>query len=172
VLVADELTPSVVAQLDWTRIRGFATDAGSRTYHTAILARSLGVPAVVGLHDVSRRIPPGARSVIDGDTGEITIDPTPAMRQDAESRARLSRLEAPTDGAGDGPNETRDGVRIQLQPTSSDPRMWQRRWRQAPKASACIDPNSCSPAVRPTWRAKTSSTTSTNDSCRVWRRDR
>ena len=56
VLIADELTPSVVAQLDWTRIRGFATDAGSRTYHTAILARSLGVPAVVGLHDVSTSI--------------------------------------------------------------------------------------------------------------------
>jgi phosphoenolpyruvate-protein phosphotransferase (PTS system enzyme I) len=60
VLIADELTPSVVAQLDWTRIRGFATDAGSRTYHTAILARSLGVPAVVGLHDVTSRVPPGA----------------------------------------------------------------------------------------------------------------
>ena len=59
VLIADELTPSVVAQLDWTRIRGFATDAGSRTYHTAILARSLGVPAVVGLRDVSSRIPAG-----------------------------------------------------------------------------------------------------------------
>jgi phosphotransferase system enzyme I (PtsI) len=115
VLVADELTPSVVAQLDWTRIRGFATDAGSRTYHTAILARSLGVPAVVGLHDVSRRIPSGASLVIDGDTGEITIDPTPAIRHDAESRARLSRLEPRSDGAGDGPNETRDGVRIQLQ---------------------------------------------------------
>ena len=68
VLIADELTPSVVAQLDWTRIRGFATDAGSRTYHTAILARSLGVPAVVGLHDVSRRIPPGASVILDGDT--------------------------------------------------------------------------------------------------------
>ena len=50
-LIADELTASVAAQLDWTRVRGFATDAGSRTYHTAILARSLKVPAVVGLHD-------------------------------------------------------------------------------------------------------------------------
>ena len=69
VLVADELTPSVVAQLDWTRILGFATDAGSRTYHTAILARSLGVPAVVGLHDVTRRIPAGASVIIDGDSG-------------------------------------------------------------------------------------------------------
>src|SRR5436309_1625548 len=51
VLVADELPPSVAAQLDWTKIQAFVTDAGSRTYHTAILARSLHVPAVVGLHD-------------------------------------------------------------------------------------------------------------------------
>src|SRR5215218_5682127 len=85
VLVADELTPSVVAQLDWTRIRGFATDAGSRTYHTAILARSLGVPAVVGLHDVSRRVPPGASVLIDGDTGDVTIDPSPAETTAAEA---------------------------------------------------------------------------------------
>src|SRR6185436_3273723 len=41
VLIADELTPSLVAQIDWTKVRGFATDAGSRTYHSAILARSL-----------------------------------------------------------------------------------------------------------------------------------
>ncbi len=54
VLIADELTPSLAAQVDWTKVRGFATDAGSRTYHTAILARSLDVPAVVGLHDASR----------------------------------------------------------------------------------------------------------------------
>src|SRR5688500_17807197 len=75
VLIADELTPSVVAQLDWTRIRGFATDAGSRTYHTAILARSLGVPAVVGLHNASLRVPPGASVIVDGETGEVTSEP-------------------------------------------------------------------------------------------------
>jgi phosphoenolpyruvate-protein phosphotransferase (PTS system enzyme I) len=115
VLVADELTPSVVAQLDWTRIRGFATDAGSRTYHTAILARSLGVPAVVGLHDVSRRIPSGASLVIDGDTGDIIIDPPAPIRQEAESRVRRSRLEVPATRSQEGPNETRDGIRIQLQ---------------------------------------------------------
>ena len=115
VLVADELTPSVVAQLDWTRIRGFATDAGSRTYHTAILARSLGVPAVVGLHDITRRIPSGASLIIDGDTGDITIDPPPDVRQEAENRARRSRLEPPPRRTEEGPNETRDGVRIQLQ---------------------------------------------------------
>jgi phosphoenolpyruvate-protein phosphotransferase (PTS system enzyme I) len=113
VLVADELTPSVVAQLDWTRILGFATDAGSRTYHTAILARSLGVPAVVGLHDVSRRIPAGASVIIDGDSGDLIIDPTPADRQEAEARTRLQRTRRTTPAA-EGPTLTTDGVRIQL----------------------------------------------------------
>jgi phosphoenolpyruvate-protein phosphotransferase (PTS system enzyme I) len=113
VLVADELTPSVVAQLDWTRILGFATDAGSRTYHTAILARSLGVPAVVGLHDVSRRIPAGASVIIDGDSGDLIIDPTPADRQEAEARTRLQRTRRTTP-AEEGPTLTTDGVRVQL----------------------------------------------------------
>jgi phosphotransferase system enzyme I (PtsI) len=114
VLVADELTPSVVAQLDWTRIRGFVTDAGSRTYHTAILARSLGVPAVVGLHDVSLRIPPGAWVIIDGGTGDVTIDPVPATRQEAEARARLARPHTPPHLVAEGPAVTIDGVRIHL----------------------------------------------------------
>ena len=113
VLVADELTPSVVAQLDWTRILGFATDAGSRTYHTAILARSLGVPAVVGLHDVSRRIPAGASVIIDGDSGDLIIDPTPVDRQEAEARTRLQRTRRMTPTA-EGPTLTSDGVRVQL----------------------------------------------------------
>jgi phosphotransferase system enzyme I (PtsI) len=115
VLVADELTPSVVAQLDWTRIRGFATDAGSRTYHTAILARSLGVPAAVGLHDVSRRVPPGASVIVDGATGEVVINPTPSMRQEAEARATLARSRTAISRGSEGPVETADGVRITLE---------------------------------------------------------
>jgi phosphotransferase system enzyme I (PtsI) len=113
VLIADELTPSVVAQLDWTRIKGFATDAGSRTYHTAILARSLGVPAVVGLHDVSRRVPPGAAVIVDGETGEVVIDPTPSLWQEAEGRATLSRLTTVTNDET-GPLETIDGELVVL----------------------------------------------------------
>ncbi|MBZ5682097.1 MAG: phosphoenolpyruvate--protein phosphotransferase, partial [Acidobacteriia bacterium] len=66
VLIAAELTPSIAAQVDWTKVRGFATDAGSRTYHTAILARSLDVPAVVGLHHASRRVQAGQIVIIDG----------------------------------------------------------------------------------------------------------
>jgi phosphotransferase system enzyme I (PtsI) len=114
VLIADELTPSVVAQLDWTRIRGFATDAGSRTYHTAILARSLGVPAAVGLHDLSQRIPPGASVIVDGDTGEVVIEPSPAERQQAEARARR-RPAVPVVQTTTGPLLTTDGVEVTLQ---------------------------------------------------------
>jgi phosphoenolpyruvate-protein phosphotransferase (PTS system enzyme I) len=115
VLIADELTPSVVAQLDWTRILGFATDAGSRTYHTAILARSLGVPAVVGLHDVSRRVPTGAAIILDGETGDITLDPTPEMCVEAEGVARRARVSFAAPAEEDGPLQTTDGVRIVLQ---------------------------------------------------------
>ena len=114
VLIADELTPSVVAQLDWTRIRGFATDAGSRTYHTAILARSLGVPAAVGLHDLSRRIPPGASILVDGDTGEVIIEPSATDRQEAEARARLKSAPEVIRTIT-GPLQTADGVEVTLQ---------------------------------------------------------
>ena len=113
--IADELTPSVVAQLDWTRIRGFATDAGSRTYHTAILARSLGVPAVVGLHDVSTRVPAGASVIVDGETGEVIIDPTPAERHEAEARGRRTSARLPAALAPGGPLTTTDGVPVVLQ---------------------------------------------------------
>ena len=115
VLIADELTPSVVAQLDWTRIRGFATDAGSRTYHTAILARSLGVPAVVGLHDVSRQLPPGASVILDGESGEVVIDPTPDLYQEAELASRRNRVSLSVTHSEGGPLETVDGIRVVLQ---------------------------------------------------------
>ena len=115
VLVADELTPSVVAQLDWTRIKGFATDAGSRTYHTAILARSLGVPAVVGLHDVSRRVPPGASVIVDGEAGDVTIEPTPALARQAEGRASQTRSTVAVVQVDKGPVQTADGETVVLQ---------------------------------------------------------
>jgi phosphotransferase system enzyme I (PtsI) len=115
VLVADELTPSVVAQLDWTRILGFATDAGSRTYHTAILARSLGVPAVVGLHDVSHRVPTGSAVLLDGETGDVTVDPAPEARVEAEAVVRRSRVAVSTPAKDEGPLQTTDGTSIVLQ---------------------------------------------------------
>jgi phosphotransferase system enzyme I (PtsI) len=114
VLVADELTPSVVAQLDWTRIKGFATDAGSRTYHTAILARSLGVPAVVGLHDVSRRVPAGASVIVDGETGDVTIAPTQVLAEQAAGRATRARVAVAIEHDDHGPVQTLDGETVVL----------------------------------------------------------
>jgi len=114
VIIADELTPSLAAQVDWTKVRGFATDAGSRTAHTAILARSLEVPAVVGLHNASEIVGPGQLVVIDGTASEVIVDPT------AEVLARASHAEdrRPASG-GDAerrrPAVTADGVRIRLE---------------------------------------------------------
>lgn len=114
VLIADELTASVAAQLDWSRVQAFATDAGSRTYHTAILARSLKVPAIVGLHDASLRIPAGTPVVLDGTTGELIVAPTPEQIDDAHRRATRPRRRGPAPG-DTGPVSTTDGVRIRLE---------------------------------------------------------
>ncbi len=115
VLVADELSPSMAAQIDWTRVRGFAMDAGSRTYHTAILARSLQIPAIVGLHDATTRVRAGEMVVIDGATGELIVDPAPDVL-----RAALARHDQPDTAPAavallEGPATTQDGVRIRIE---------------------------------------------------------
>jgi phosphotransferase system enzyme I (PtsI) len=116
VLVCDELTPSIAAQIDWTRIRGFATDAGSRTYHTAILARSLDVPAVVGLHDASRRISAGTLVAIDGGSGDVLIDPAEETIAALSARGAHPRASTPAPEPDDhGPTQTADGVTIRLE---------------------------------------------------------
>jgi phosphotransferase system enzyme I (PtsI) len=114
VLIADELTASVAAQLDWSRVQAFATDAGSRTYHTAILARSLKVPAIVGLHDASIRIAAGTPVVLDGTTGELVVAPTPEQIDEAHRRAARPRRRG-IPQAEQGPVSTTDGVRVRLE---------------------------------------------------------
>ncbi len=114
VLIADELTPSIAAQVDWTKVRGFATDAGSRTYHTAILARSLDVPAVVGLHNASERVQAGQFVVIDGTASEVLIDPTPEELSRAARHADDHRPAAMVEAERRRPASTADGVPIRL----------------------------------------------------------
>ncbi len=118
VLIADELTASLAAQLDWTRVLGFATDAGSRTYHTAILARSLNVPAIVGLHDLSASIAAGTPVILDGTTGEVIVEPDAEQIADAQRRAARPRRRTGTatqaPPAPQGPTTTADGTRIRL----------------------------------------------------------
>jgi phosphotransferase system enzyme I (PtsI) len=114
VLIADELTPSLAAQVDWTKVRGFATDAGSRTYHTAILARSLEVPAVVGLHDASRIIQPGQLVVVDGGNNEVVIDPAPEVLARVGRHGHDARPAVGADAERRRHGATADGVRIKL----------------------------------------------------------
>lgn len=87
ILVAHELLPSEAAHnLSRRKVMGVALDMGGKTSHTAILARSLGIPAVVGLHDVSLRVKNGDFLIIDGTDGEVIINPTPAVRREFQSK--------------------------------------------------------------------------------------
>lgn len=94
ILVTHDLTPSLTVQLDRDAIAGIATDAGTRTSHVAILARSLGLPAVVGLLDATARIKPGAVAVLDGTHGILVCDPTPERIAEYRERARVEQDEA------------------------------------------------------------------------------
>src|SRR5258708_1512465 len=91
VLVAEELSPSLIAQLDGERLAAFVTDAGSWTYHTAILARSMHIPAVAGLRHASGLIPPGAIVAVDGTSGVVLVDPAPEVLAELETRSRKRR---------------------------------------------------------------------------------
>jgi phosphoenolpyruvate-protein phosphotransferase (PTS system enzyme I) len=122
VLVAADLAASEAAELDWQRVLGIALDAGSATHHTSILARSLGIPAVVGLQDASRRIRPGAVLAVDGTRGLVVVEPSVptievARSEDARRREEDDRLR----GLRSLPAQTRDGVRIRIQANAEFP---------------------------------------------------
>ena len=116
VLVADEITPSVIAQLDWQRLAALVTDAGSWTYHTAILARSIRVPAVAGLRNASATVPPGALVAVDGTTGEVIVDPDPDTLMQIQARQkRRQAYEQSLDEYRGLAAVTEDGVEIRLE---------------------------------------------------------
>jgi phosphotransferase system enzyme I (PtsI) len=115
VVVAHELGPTQTASFDRKFIRGFATDAGGRTSHTAIVARSLGIPAVVGLEDVTRNIDPTVTVIIDGNRGMVVIDPDElTLKQYQQYAVDFDRLEKELDAIRDLDAVTRDGVQIEL----------------------------------------------------------
>jgi len=115
ILVTHDLTPSLTVQLDRDAIAGIATEAGTRTSHVAILARSLGLPAVVGLRDVIQRLTGGEHVVLDGSTGTLVINPTDAEVAVFHHRAeREARDEAELRLLVSVEPVTTDGVRITL----------------------------------------------------------
>ncbi|HEX8905666.1 MAG TPA: phosphoenolpyruvate--protein phosphotransferase [Longimicrobiaceae bacterium] len=115
ILVARELTPSLTVQLDPEHVIGIATDLGTRTSHSAILARSLDIPCVVSLGDLSDQVRDGQEVILDGRTGRVIVDPSPeetgayrerdfAVREWEQELVLLAHL----------PARTRDGVEVEL----------------------------------------------------------
>jgi phosphotransferase system enzyme I (PtsI) len=116
VLVAHDVPPSVIAQLDWQRLAALVTDAGSWTNHTAILARSLHVPAVAGLHNACVLVAPGTVLAVDGTTGEVAIEPDAEALEQIEARQRRRQaFEQALDEYRELPAITEDGVAIRLE---------------------------------------------------------
>jgi phosphotransferase system enzyme I (PtsI) len=115
ILVTHNLTPSDTASIDRANVLGIATDLGSRTSHTAILARSLGIPAIVGLHDITARLETGQQVLLDGNDGWLILDPTAeTVAQYAKIETRRARVTAKLKELRETTSTTRDGRHIVL----------------------------------------------------------
>lgn len=115
VVIANDLAPSETATMNREKVLAFATDLGSPTSHTAIMARAMGMPAIVGLHDVSVRISAGDLVLVDGAKGLLIVHPTPE-RLEEYGRVIESRklIEAGLARLRDEPAETVDGYAMLL----------------------------------------------------------
>src|SRR5437879_4948978 len=115
ILVAHKLTPSDTASMNRANVLGIATDLGSRTSHAAILARSLGIPAVVGLHDITAKLETGQQVLLDGSDGCLIVAPTPeTLARYAEIESRRAKVVARLKELRETTSTTRDGHHIVL----------------------------------------------------------
>jgi phosphotransferase system enzyme I (PtsI) len=110
VLIARDLTPTETANLDRSAILAFATEFGGATSHTAIVAKSLSIPAVCGIGGAVDVVPPGSTLIVDGEAGLLIIDPEPATLEHYRARqARLQRRARLLRRLATRPAETLDG---------------------------------------------------------------
>ena len=115
VVVARELSPTQTAGFNRRFVKGLATDAGGRTSHTAIVARSLGIPAVVALEDLTESVGGTDTVVIDGNRGIVIVNPDDETIQQYERYSReFAELEHSLERIREKPAITRDGVKITL----------------------------------------------------------
>ena len=114
-LAADDLAPSETIQLDKSKILGFITAGGSGSSHTAILARTMGIPAIVGMGDALKPEYEGRQAIADGSTGALVIDPDDETRdrllKKREEQLRLQRLLETLKGQE---NVTKDGKTVRI----------------------------------------------------------
>src|SRR5882724_4653552 len=115
ILVTHNLTPSDTASINRANVLGIATDLGSRTSHAAILARSLSIPAIVGLHDITAKLETGQHVLLDGNDGSLIVDPTPeTLSQYAQIESRRAKVTAKLKELRETISTTRDGRHIVL----------------------------------------------------------
>ncbi len=115
VVIARDLTPSQTAGFDREKVIAFATDLGGRTSHTSIVARALGIPAVVGCGDLSKLAEDGRQVIIDGDRGLVILDPDAGQLADyAALIEQRDTFKLSLDELANLPAITRDGVPIEL----------------------------------------------------------
>jgi phosphotransferase system enzyme I (PtsI) len=115
VLVAHNITPSDTATMNRAYVLGLATDLGSRTSHTAIMARSLGIPAVVGLHDATDKLETGQQILLDGYSGLLILNPTAeTLWHYGELEHRKGQVAEQLTGLRETKSTTRDGRHIVL----------------------------------------------------------
>ena len=115
VIVARELSPTQTAGFNKEYVKGIATGAGGRTSHTAIVARSLGIPAVVAVEDITESVTAGDTVIVDGNRGIVIVNPDDAtIQQYLEYAVEFTELGHRLDTIREKPAVTRDGVRVTL----------------------------------------------------------
>lgn len=115
IVISHDLAPSTTALLDRKLVLGFATDVGSKTSHTAIMARSLHIPAVVGLRDASAELESGGYALLDGFNGYLILNPTDqTLFEYGQLARRQVDLEEKLRDMRDKPAITLDGARVVL----------------------------------------------------------
>lgn len=115
ILASDDLAPSETVQLDKSKILGFVTAGGSGNSHTAILARTMGIPAIIGVGDQLKEAYEGKEVFVDGQTGEVVVDADEVTRDRLTKKQSKERaLKELLDQLKGKPNETVDGKNIMV----------------------------------------------------------
>jgi len=122
VIVAQDINPSEAVQIDTGRIVGFVTELGSKTSHSAIIAKAHEIPAVVGATGVLQSVKPGTRMIVDGIDGKIILSPTRKQIAEYENKQRSYKYYV-TEllSAADLPAESRDGFRLAIEANIESP---------------------------------------------------
>ena len=116
VVIAHDLLPSQTAALDKLHVKGFATDVGGRTSHTAIVARAMGIPAVVGLGNLTAEVSGGDTVIIDGTRGVVIVNPdTEQLEEHRVTIEKIEHLETELRELAELPAQTKDGHVVSLQ---------------------------------------------------------